>query len=160
MEATETGDPLVRRYDFERTNVRAYGYWTPRHFMALTAEYFYDETNPEDPNIPFAHDMETHRAPIGCRFFLPHGFTPRLQLTYADQTGELPDPVTGTLAHHSERSWILDLALGYRFPKRAGLVTVEARNLLDVEFVHDELDPRLPVSSPERSVLAKMTLAF
>jgi tetratricopeptide (TPR) repeat protein/opacity protein-like surface antigen len=160
LELADTGGPLVRDYDVERTSGRAYCYWTPRRAVSLSAEYFYDESNPEDPNVPFAHDVETHRVPIGCRVFLPNGLTPRMKVTFADQTGEFPDPVSGILTHRSDRFWVLDLSLGYRLPKRLGVLTVEGLNLLDEEFGYDELDPRVPIASRERAVLAKLTLAF
>jgi outer membrane receptor protein involved in Fe transport len=160
QEMLPTGELALRKFDIKETSGRAYCYWMPADYAALSAEYSYDRTEPEDGSTPFAHDLKTHRVPLGCRFFLPAGFAPKAQLTYVDQHRFATDPLTGGMAVQSDSFWVLDVGLGYRLPKKTGTLTVEARNLLDQRFEYEELDPLQPVAFRERTLLVKMTWAL
>jgi outer membrane receptor protein involved in Fe transport len=56
--------------------------------------------------------------------------------------------------------WIVDTALGYRLPKRRGLVSVGVSNLFDESFNFVDTDPFNPRVYPERLVYGRVTLAF
>jgi hypothetical protein len=60
----------------------------------------------------------------------------------------------------SDQFWVLDASIGYRLPRRLGLITLEVRNLLDEEFKFYEMDPTIPLMYPERLVFARFTFAF
>lgn len=160
QEFTPGGDAAITGYEGKETGSRAYGYWMPFDRLAISAEYLYDRTESDDGFTPFLHDVTTHRVPLGCRVMLPGGFTPRAQLAYVDQHLTAPDAMTGELARQGDSFWILDVGLGYRLPKRAGTVALEARNLLDQEFEYEELDPMQPVAARDRMLLVRVTLAF
>jgi hypothetical protein len=55
---------------------------------------------------------------------------------------------------------VVDASIGYRLPKRYGIITVEARNLFDENFRFQDTDPSNPTIYPERLVLVKVTLAL
>lgn len=59
-----------------------------------------------------------------------------------------------------DRFWVVDAAIGYRLPKRWGLITLEARNLFDARFKFQDRDPANPLIYPERLIFARITLAF
>ena len=65
----------------------------------------------------------------------------------------------------SEDFVVVDAAVGYRFPKRLGIVSLEVRNLFDEEFVFQDpninsTEPSNPRFVPERTVLGRLTLSF
>jgi outer membrane receptor for monomeric catechols len=84
----------------------------------------------------------------------------RLKATYVDQDGEFGNPRFEPTNDNSDQFWVVDAAVGYRLPKRYGIFSVEAKNLLDEGFQFQDTDPSNPEIIPERSVLAKITLAF
>jgi hypothetical protein len=55
---------------------------------------------------------------------------------------------------------VVDAAVGYRLPRRYGIVTLSVKNLLDEQFNYQDTDPVTPVISPELSFVAKVTLNF
>jgi hypothetical protein len=55
---------------------------------------------------------------------------------------------------------ILDAAVKYRLPRRAGVIVVSAENLTDENFRFQDVDPENPDIIPERLISAKVTLAF
>jgi hypothetical protein len=63
---------------------------------------------------------------------------------------------------------VANAAVGYRFPKRAGVVALEVRNLFDQGFQFQDIDfdrsdPTAPPQRtifPERSVFVRLALRF
>jgi hypothetical protein len=141
---------------------RAYLFWTPHDWISASLEYGYSRFD-RDRNFvgdEYFTTLTTHKFPIGINFFHPIGVSLRLKATYVDQDGEFGDPLFGDPLTDSEQFWVVDAALGYRLPKRYGIVSLEAKNLFDEGFRFQDTDPSNPEIVPERSVLAKITLAF
>jgi uncharacterized protein YccT (UPF0319 family) len=70
------------------------------------------------------------------------------------------------MASGSDRFFLLDATVGYRLPKRWGIIALEARNLTDQQFqfqdywfqtANNNTDPRF---LPERTWLARFILNF
>lgn len=157
----DTGQVGVQVIDWQERVARAYVYWTPHPWWALTAEYYYERLR-RDPAFvgeELIRKVNTHRVPLGVSLFHPWGVTARLRGTYVDQRGEFGDPFSGTLSG-GDRFWVMDASLAYRLPNRWGVVSVEARNLLDQRFRFQETDPATPVVSPGRLVLFKLNIAY
>jgi hypothetical protein len=138
---------------------RTYLYWAPWSWLALSAEYQYERLKRDDPIDEGIFEVQTHKIPLAVSIFDPGGFLARLQATYVDQHGTFAD-ATGAPARGADRFVIVDALIGYRLPRRSGLVTVEARNLLDSRFRFQDTDPVTPRIYPERLILGKVTLAF
>ncbi|MCF6157404.1 MAG: TonB-dependent receptor [wastewater metagenome] len=100
------------------------------------------------------------RIPFGISFFHPSGFIVRLVSTFVNQRGNFGDPTVETVESGEDQFWIFDAAVGYRLPKRWGLITVEAKNLFDEELRFQDTDPSDPLIIPERLVLFSFTLAI
>ena len=147
--------------DWEERFGRAYLYWTPRDGFAISVEYSYerfshrDHVGREEINL-----LKTHRFPLGFSYFHPCGFIARLNPTYVDQEGVFGDPFFGPPLKDDDKFWVVDATIGYRLPNRWGLVSIEAKNLLDEEFKFQDTDPANPTIYPERLILGKITLAF
>jgi hypothetical protein len=151
----------VRQVDWDEKLGRAYLYWTPHRWLALSAEYQYErfKRDPDRTGEDEIGKIKTHRIPLGISFFHPVGFSARLRGTYIDQKGDFGNTSKGFL-HGDDQFWLFDGSIGYRLPKRYGLITIEARNLFDADFNFQDTDPANPSVSPERWVLARFTLAF
>ena len=104
-------------------------------------------------------EVDTHRIPLGISFFHLVGFNARLKAIYIDQEGEFED-VSGVVVPGDDQFLVIDASVGYRLPKRWGLITVEARNLFDKSFKFQDTDPANPVIYPQRFIFGKFTLAF
>ncbi len=121
---------------------RAYLYWAPHDWWSLKAEYLYEEFE-RDENYPDGiKDLRTHRVPLGINFFHPSGINVGLKATYYDQEGTIEREVIdfGLFEEGSDQFWLVDATIGYRLPKRYGLVTVGVTNLFDEEFDYYEVD--------------------
>ena len=151
----------VKILDWKERIARAYSYWTPHPWFALSADYLYEKFDREGD---LATEVKTQRVPMAIRFFHPSGAMAMLKGTYFDQEGKFYligyDPDLDTPESGEDRFWIFDASVGYRFPKRYGIATVEVRNLFDRQFQYQDTDPFNPVVWPERSVLFKITLAL
>jgi hypothetical protein len=151
----------VQRADWDEQLGRAYVYWAAHPWLAVTAEYLYErfERDAEARNPEGIASVQTHRVPLGITFFHPSGLMARLRVTWVGQDGEFANP-TGTVAPGDDQFWVVDAAIGYRLPRRWGLITLEARNLLDEHFRYQDTGPANPVFYPERLILARFTLAY
>jgi tetratricopeptide (TPR) repeat protein len=153
--------PSVVTGEWKETLARAYVYATPLYWLALSAEYQYERF---DRDLDFSNfgadtDVRTHRVPLGLRVFAPWGGLGAVEATYVDQRGDFGDPAGGTVRGH-DRFWLVDAAVGYRLPRRLGLVTLEVKNLFDEEFRFQDTDPTNPVFRPGRLVLGRITFAY
>jgi Flp pilus assembly protein TadD len=155
----EEGIESVTTTTWNESLVRAYAYWTPLAWVAVAAEYFFetfDRGNPLDEGIK---SVQTHRVPLTLSLFHPLGPFARLGAMYVDQHGKF-ESGTGQLERGHDAFWVVDAAVGYRLPRRLGIVSVEARNLLDQRFRFQETDPVRPLVYPERLILGRATLAY
>jgi len=153
----------VDEANWEEKMSRAYLYWTPLNCLSLSAEYEWEKFDRElkftGPEL--IHDLETHLVPLGVNIFWPFGLIFRSTFTYVNQAGKFdPFPLSFVTEEGRDSFWIVSAGLGYRFPKRFGLISVEARNLFDKEFQFQNMDSAGPRIAPERLILAKMTLSF
>ncbi|HSF29723.1 MAG TPA: TonB-dependent receptor [Candidatus Tectomicrobia bacterium] len=151
----------VLEFDRDERLARSYIYWTPLPWIALKAEYQYERLTFDPPNLNelAVAEIQTHRLPFGFSFFHPSGLIAWLQTTYVDQEGEFEDRL-GNFSSGSDRFWVVDASIGFRLPRRFGLVNIGVKNLFDQRFKFQDTDPVNPTISPERLILGRVTLAF
>lgn len=149
--------------EWEETAYRAYLLWAPHPRWTGTVEYLREDfENRTGFGAPL--DTETQVLPVTLSYFDPSGFFAKLRTSYFDQAVSLasgPD---------SDDAVFLDLNLGYRLPKRWGIVEVQLQNLLDQNYRFEGYQDRRPPQiggvpsflpfPPEFTVFARMTLAF
>jgi tetratricopeptide (TPR) repeat protein len=150
----------VERGDAREDLARAYLFWTPHPWVALSAEYQYERFKHDDEVAFFFKELTTHRLPLGVRFFHPSGFGASLRTTFHHQEGEFRRLTGFCCESGTDDFWLVDAAVSYRLPKRFGLVTVGATNLLDKRFRYQETDLTNPSIQPDRFVFTKLTLSF
>ena len=152
--------------DMNEQNYQAYIYWVPTSNWALRFGTAYDVF---DSNSPTATGgvtkVETLSFPVEVRYFSPGGFFAGFGASLVHQDVSRGEEVL--LAEGNDAFVVADGLLGYRFPQRRGLVTLEARNLFDQGFKLQDNNYRIAQDltdagplMPERSALARMTLNF
>jgi outer membrane receptor protein involved in Fe transport len=159
---TATGVVLgVQRVDWKEYLGRAYLFWTPHEWVALSTEYQYERFD-RVKSINFGlKDATTQRVPLGLRLFHPSGLSLALKGTYVTQNVEFQRRnVTFCCEFGESDFWVVDAALSYRLPKRYGLITVGATNLFDQKFKFQEADFDNATIQPDRTVFGRVTLAF
>jgi tetratricopeptide (TPR) repeat protein len=154
--------------DWEEELYRWYLYWTPHPYLSFSLEYEIEdfERIHQAFRTGLPPNTETHVAPAAVSFFHPSGVFARFGITFVNQEVELR-PEQSTLDDRDDFV-VTNALVGYRLPKRFGLITLEARNLFDTEFNFQGSDVRLssqrraspPLFEPEQSLFAQFTLAF
>lgn len=141
---------------------RAYLYWTPHKWLALKAEYLYEDFEREEKLPVGIKDLRTHRVPLGISFFHPSGLSVGVTATYYDQKGTIERNVIAfdLFEDGADQFWLVDAAISYRLPKRYGFVTLGVTNLFDEEFDYFEVDRNNLRIQQEMQAFFKVTLAL
>jgi len=166
----DTEVPLIDdeiEVDWDERFGRAYLYWTPTARIATSAEYQYERFKRKDAFTGEfqATKIQTHKVPLAVNYFHPDGFIGRLRTTHINQEGDFSTAGPGFLANvptedKSDNFWLVDASLGYRLPKRYGIVSLGVSNLFDKEFNFVDTDPFNPRIQPERFYFGRLTLSF
>ena len=145
---------------------RIYAYWTPADRWGLSAEAVYDKYE-SDSSLDFDHPTEvrTLSYPVQVQYFHPSGFFGQVGVTYVDQ--KVRRSSSATLAEGDSDFTVVDLGVGYRLPKRRGIVSVSVQNLFDQDFDYQDDsyrefkdEPSTGPYIPERAVMGRVTLNF
>ncbi|MCZ6484308.1 MAG: TonB-dependent receptor, partial [Acidobacteria bacterium] len=154
-------EPEVILQAFNEHLSRGYFYWTPHREWAINAEYQYERfardlsfTGPEDFT-----KLETHRVLLGAHFFHPSGLKANMKGTYVNQSGEF-GTFFGTIVPGEDQFWVVDASVGYRLPRRWGLITLAGKNIFDEKFSFQDTDPANPGIAPDRIILMRFNLFF
>lgn len=152
----------VRRADWEEYLLRTYLYWTPHPWLATRVEFQYEKFDRDEEFVAGVKYVETYRLPLGINFYHPSGFMARLGATYVRQKGRFQPQLAapGMFVSGQDDFWVVDAAIGFRLPRRLGLISLEVRNLFDESFRFQDTDPANPAIQPERFVFGRLTLAF
>jgi tetratricopeptide (TPR) repeat protein len=145
---------------------RVYVHWAPHRQVALAAEYQFEKFDRDKilvaGNSIFTGlpEIRTHYVPLNLSYYHPNGLFTRLGATYVHQDATTTD----RLMSGDERFWVVDASIGYRLPKRYGLVSIDVKNLLDEEFSYqnsfNEGEQKLPRYQPQRAIFARLNLWF
>ena len=147
---------------------RTYLYWTPHKSLALSAEYQNEylrrdykdgKQNSSDPA-----KITTHIVPITLSYYNPNGLFSRIRATYVNQNVDFVAATTGTVKEKND-FFVTDVSIGYRIPKRYGLISAGITNLFDQNFSYQSTgfgtgEPRISRFQPERFFFAKLNLWF
>jgi hypothetical protein len=149
--------PVAQVQNLDEQLGRAYVFWTPHRTVALSAQYLYEQLKTNDfvDLTGSPAKLDTHRFPLGVRWFHRSGFSAAFIATYVDQQGTFAGNV-----EDEEKFWVYDAAISYRLPKRYGLITVGASNLTDEEFRYFDTDRKNPTLQPQRMAYARITIAL
>ncbi|WP_051300120.1 tetratricopeptide repeat protein [Methylobacter luteus] len=149
--------------------------WAPLDRFSISTRYRYLYNKYPDKLAPFDRKFFTHSVPLEFRYFDPSGFFSKLTGTYVNQE-------TGTCASQdqaclddlegdnkeSSSFFLLDAAIGYRLPKRLGIVSLEGKNLLNKKYRFEDMS-RFENSNiffnasefiPQRAIFGRIVLNF
>jgi tetratricopeptide (TPR) repeat protein len=151
---------VTQEVSWDETLGRVYLFWTPHPWLALKTQYVFERFERDDELTLGFKDLETHRVPLGIRFFHPSGLGASLTATFWHQVGRFEELAAPVFQSGSDDFWLFDMAINYRLPKRYGFITVGATNLFDERFRYFEVDFDNPTIQPDRMVFARLTLAL
>jgi hypothetical protein len=159
-------DEFQGRNQFEQSDEqlhRGYLYWTPLPQVALSAELIYDRYHADqglatEGGLP--RKVETLSVPLAIRYFHPTGFFAGAGATYVHQQ------VRRTRSDQDDFV-VMSALVGYRFPKRFGIASLEVNNLLDNSFRYQDdsfryfrEDPTISRYIPKRTIMGRITINF
>jgi tetratricopeptide (TPR) repeat protein len=151
----------TKEFNGDDTFAQAYLYWTPSDWFAVSAAYRHERLVRDLPiSGEAAADVTTHRVPIQLGFFFPSGLFSRARATFVSQSGDFENVLSHRVTPGSDRFWVADAAIGYRFPERRGLVALEVKNLFDEQFNFQDVDPSDPSIIQGRTILGRLILRF
>ena len=162
----DDGSTRLIKSDLDEQFARAYMFWAPHHWVVLSTEYQYEQfKNPREFLMNNISELNTHRVLLGLSFFHPSGFIVKLKPQYFYQNGDFVVsssdwPPINKIVPKDDHFWVFDASVGYRLPKRVGIISIEAKNLFDQKFHFQDTDPSNPRIQPKQLILAKITLAF
>jgi hypothetical protein len=145
---------------------RAYVHWLPIPELALNLEFVYDKYNTDNGKdltnvFGFPEKAVTYSVPLGARYFHPSGFFAGAGVTYVNQDVNRADG----LPEGNDDFFYLDASIGYRLPKRFGIVSFSVTNLLDQNFHYQDDSyrefqdqPSIGPYFPERLFFGRITL--
>jgi outer membrane receptor protein involved in Fe transport len=145
-------------------SANTYLYWTPRADVSFSAGY-QSQRFDADARSPFGFThMRIERLPLEARYFSAKGLSAGLTVSRLQQSGEFVDGLTPEGFEATEPGeddfWIVDASLGYRLPKRRGVLSLNVDNLLDTDFRFQDVDPENPSVMPERIAYFRFTVSF
>lgn len=150
----------IRDTDMTEDLLQCYLHWAPKTWLTISAEYQFEEFERDvEETLPESiQTLKTHRFPLAFRLFHPSGVSGGLKISYIDQQGRFGD-VFG-IVDGEDQFFVVDASLRYRLPKRLGMISLEAKNILDEDFQFQDTDPANPEIYPERLIAARLTLTF
>jgi tetratricopeptide (TPR) repeat protein len=147
----------VRRGDGQEYMARAYLFWTPHPWVALSTE-FQREQFENNANVAFFFkDVITYKVPLAARVFHPSGISLMVRGTYVNQHGDFARRGSTSFEAGQDDFWLLDAGISYRFPKRYGIASFGGTNLLNQHFKYQETDFRNASIIPSRGVFGRLT---
>ncbi len=147
---------------------RVYAYWTPMERWAVSADLVYDKfENQSDSEVAdfVPSSVTTVSLPLVARYFNPNGFFASAGVTYVDQTVRGDE----SYAYQTGDSdfVVFDLGVGYRLPKRAGLISLVVQNVFDEDFAYLDNsyrtfqdEPSIGPYAPDQTITAQLTVNF
>lgn len=155
---------------FERQNeelYQAYIYWLPHPNWSIKGESKYEKYTRKQAQMLGSNNdptqIENWSFPVNISFFSPLGF--QANLTGTNVWQNLQRPEGHTLKAGTHDFFILDAAIGYRLPKRRGIINFGVNNILDQEFTYRSYnfqlnEYRVPRFIPTRAIFASINLNF
>jgi tetratricopeptide (TPR) repeat protein len=139
---------------------RAYFNWAPAANWTLGAEYQLEKMRSVDLGPP---RVDTESVPLTLRYFDERGFFGKIGVTRVRQDVTLAAGSTFDRTHESFS--LVDVGVGYRLPKRRGIVSLEVRNIFDKTFAYQDLNYTSPEPVParylpDRTLLGRINLGF
>ncbi len=135
-----------------------YLFWRAEKHFAISSRMHYEKI--EHTSELFSN-LTTLSIPLEVSYIGSNGFFTSATSTYVKQRVE---PISTAIKSRDQFS-VVDVSIGYQFPKRVGMVRLSVKNLFDRDFnYHDgnftPYAPQSPAYQPERVVFGEVKLTF
>ena len=143
---------------------QAYLYWTLTDRVAASLEVIGEDFSANKRDNPGIHNVRTLTTPLQLIYAAPSGWFATARRAFVAQDVDQPDSDQNT--DLDSNGVFVDLAAGYRLPKRRGVVALQVTNLLDQDLSFQDESFRTsrgrvnPRFIPSRMFLATVTLNF
>jgi Tfp pilus assembly protein PilF len=165
----ETGESVQIFEDRDEQLHRIYLYWAATDRIGVSADLVYDLFEAQQGDVTefgnLPERVRTFSIPVVASYFHPSGFFGALGGTFVDQEVERSE--FATYGQGQDSFFLVDAAVGYRFPKRRGLVSLGVKNIFDTDFYYQDDSYRetsVEASTgpyfPDRTVMGTLTLSF
>jgi hypothetical protein len=135
----------------------------------LTGEFVYDRFNAQNSDLTEFTEVPkkatTYSIPLGVRYFHPSGFFAGVGVTFVRQDLDRAHNNATEFGEGESNFTVVDAQVGYRLPKRFGIVSLQVANLFDESFKYQDDSYRESQDSPsvgpyipERQVMLYLTL--
>ena len=144
-----------------------YVYWMPTNRISLRLDYTYEDFFDSDysNNTGNAPSTRTHALPLTLSYFDPSGWFSQVITTYVKQQVFVNNTSETSGAYQQDSFALVDTSIGYRLPKRWGIIQFDIRNLFDQYFNYQSNNLRSQVIEqppffPYRAFYGRITLSF
>ena len=154
----------IKEEEYEENFVQLYLNWVLNKNIAVDIKYQLELFRVDGELVSvIPEEMKTQILPIRLSYSHPSGFVGRLVTKYVSQEIEwfvLPEIPS------SDDFLLVDIAIGYRLPKRYGLLSLDIRNVFDEEFnfmdssLRSSQEFTAPMFLPQRTILFRLMLSF
>lgn len=169
LESPSVTQQMTIYTDRREDRALGYVYWAPHPQLAFSAEGSYErfKRSASDLSVTMGGEpnkVETWVVPLSARFFHPSGFFAGVKGNFVWQKVDLPQ--TATFDDGTDDFFLVDADIGYRLPKRFGIISLEVRNLFDTSFHYQDLNAQSAREAqtspflPTRMVFGRLTLSF
>jgi hypothetical protein len=148
------GIPRVIEAGSKERYGRAYLSWLLSERTALNSAVEYQALSPATDGVT---KIQLLRAPVELRYFDPNGLLGLVRTTVVREQGQFFDVTTGGISPGKGTFASVDMGIGWRYPGRPLIATLEVQNLLDSHFHYEDIDPLNPRIFPRRTFLARIT---
>jgi hypothetical protein len=157
-----TGVPTISEPGWKERYGRSYLSWLPSERLSFNSEIDYEALHRTflGSDIDGFSKIQLLRVPIELRYFDPNGLLGLARTTVVREQGQFRDmtrPFTTGLTSGKGTFATVDMGIGWRYPGRPLIATVEVQNLLDSHFHYQDTDQLNPRIFPRRTFLARMT---
>jgi tetratricopeptide (TPR) repeat protein len=167
---TSVDPPTSVEDDADEELYEAYVYWTPLDEVAVRAGFSYDKWERDSDALAASVsdqdplEVKTISVPVSVMYFHPSGFFAGAGISFVNQeVRRLPE-----FTNQGEDSFVVvDVGIGYRFPKRFGIASLTVNNLFDEGFQYQDDsfrefgdEPTIGPYIPERTIMGRVTLNF
>lgn len=150
-------------WKWHEEQARAYLYWAFHPWFAFSAEWEYNrqEVDPAFTMEENTTKIHNNLFPLALNFFHPSGIVAQFKATYVDHESDSWDGLAMTqITPGSDRFWVCDASVGYRLPKRYGMIVFEVKNLFNESIQFVDIDKFMPRIYPDRFMLGRVILSF
>ena len=147
-------------------NYHGYVYWMPTDRISARLEYTYEDFFDSDYNtFGNAPSTRTHSLPLTLSYFDPVGWFSQIKTTYVKQQVFVNNTSDTTGGYQQDGFALVDTSIGYRLPKRLGIIQFDIRNLFDQRFNYQSNNLRSQSIEqapffPYRAFYGRITLSF